>query len=389
MGLLAAAELAPKFLVGLLAGVWADRLRRRPLMIAADLGRAVVLASVPLAALLGVLRIEQLYVVALLAGVLTVLFDVAYQAYLPVLVGRAALVEGNSRLTASASVAEFSGFSLGGWLVQWFTAPLAILIDALTFLWSALWVGRIRAPEPPPAPAAERTGLRLELAEGFRAVLSHPVRRALAGCGVTVSLSMRVYGTVILLFCSRELGFSPGVLGTVFAVGGFTSFLGALGAAAAGRRLGLGRAMIAGLFLSGVGSLFNPLAPGATAVGLLFLVLAQVVTDPAHTVFDIHQTSLLQSVTPDHLLGRVNGTIRFLEFAAGLLGTVVGGLLGEHVGLRATMFLAAGTTVLAVLWLVLSPVGRIGRTGEAVPTGSTLPSMKGFQSSRGTSSDGE
>jgi MFS family permease len=361
MGLLAAAGLLPKFLVGLVAGAWVDRLPRRPLMIAADLGRAALLVTIPLAASFHHLHIEHLYVVAFLQGVLNTVFDIAYTAYLPELISRQELVEGNSRLTATASAAEFCAFGLGGWLVQWFGGPVAVLIDAATFLGSAAFLAAIRAPEPAPGErpardAVETPDLRREIGEGLRAVLDHPLLRSLAAATVLLDFSFRLGGTVILLFTNRTLGFPPGILGMIFAVGGVTSLLGALAAGPLTRRIGAGPTMIGGLCFTGLGVLFVPLARGATPLSAAFLVANQVVTDPAYTVYEINQVSLRQAVTPDRLLGRVNATLRFLGFGAMLLGTLLGGLLGQHAGLRATLLLGGTGTLLAAALLAISPV---------------------------------
>jgi MFS family permease len=356
MALLGIASLLPGFLTGLVAGVWADRLRRRPIMIAADLGRAVLLISIPAAAFLGVLRIEQLYVVAFLTGVLTTFFDVAYVSYLPSLVREEELLEGNSKLTASAAVAEAGAFGVSGWLVQWLTAPVAVLVDAVSFLVSAVLVGGIRAPEPAPAPAAARQSMRHEIGEGVRRVLGDPVLRAIAGCVITQSFAGRIFGTVYLLYTSRELGFGPGVLGMIWGVGGITSFLGALVAGRSARRLGIGPTMVLGMLLTGLGSLFTPLTTGVTLVGVMLMIANQLVTDPAYTVFEINQVSLRQAVTPHRLLGRVDASIRFAALGVTLAGALIGGLLGETIGLRSTLVVGALGQSAAALWLVLSPV---------------------------------
>lgn len=356
MALLGVAQLLPGFLVGLVAGVWVDRLRRRPVMVAADLGRALLLASIPAAALLGLLRVEQLYLVAFLAGVLTLFFDVVYQSYLPTLVRSEQLVEGNSKLSASASVAEASGFSAAGWLVQLFTAPMAILIDALSFLASALLLTRIRTPEALPAPPEFREGFRREVSEGLAALRESPVLVRLTASSVLLELSTRVVGTVIVLFMVRDLGFSPGVLGLIWAVGGVTSLLGALAAAPAARRLGAGRTMVLSLVMVGLGSLFVPLATGPNLVGGLLLVANQLVTDPAWTLYDIHQVSLRQQIAPERLLGRVNASVRFLGMTANLVGAVVGGLLGGWIGLRTTIVVGSLGAMLAAVPLAASPV---------------------------------
>lgn len=354
--LLGIAALLPGFLGGLVAGVWVDRLRRRPLLIAADLGRAALLATIPLAAALDLLRMEQLYAVAFLAGILTVLFDVAYQSYLPSLVRREELVEGNSRLAASAAAAEVGAFGIAGWLVQIFTAPVAILIDAVSFVVSAVAVVFIRAREPAPAPAAQRQRMHLEIGEGLRAVLRNPVLRAIAGCIVLLECAFRIVGAVILLYATRELGLAPGVQGMIFAVGGATSLIGAMLAGRAADRLGAGPALVLGVLLTGAGTVFIPLAHGAGALAVALLVVNQLVTDPAYTVFSITAVSLRQAITPDRLLGRVNGSIRVAGLGAAVLGSLAGGLLGERIGLRATLVTGTSVMLLAALWLVLSPV---------------------------------
>ncbi|MBI4497088.1 MAG: MFS transporter [Chloroflexi bacterium] len=354
LAFLSAADLIAGLLVGLVAGVWVDRLRRRPILIGADMGRAVLLASVPAAAFVGLLRMEHLYVVAFLTGVLTICFDVAYLSYLPALVRREDLVEANSTLSASAAVAEVGALGSAGWLVQWFTAPIAVLLDALSFVCSALLVGWIRAPEP--APAGQRQNLRREIAEGLGVLWRNPLLRALAGSIVTLECSSRMVGTVILLFASRELGFGPGFLGMVFAVGGISSLMGALLAGRAADRFGIGPVMVAGLVGTGLGVLFVPLAHGATVLAALLLVANQLVTDPAWTIYEINQVSLRQAIIPHGLLGRVNASIRFLGLGAMLLGALLGGVLGETVGLRATLVVGAAGMCLAAAWLALSPV---------------------------------
>ncbi len=376
LGLLAAAELVPGFAVGLVAGAWVDRLARRPILIGTDLGRAALLVTVPVAALAGVLSLGQLYVVAAVASVLTVCFDVAYQSYLPSLVRREELVEGNSKLTAAASVAEVTAFGSGGWLVQWLSGPITILLDAASFVWSALLVARIRTPKPPPAPSPEAPNLRREIGEGLRLVAGDPVLRALAGSNAVVNFGYRVVGTVFLLYVNQELGFGPGILGLIFALGGAGSLLGAL---AAGRlsRFGAGPTMIAALALTGVGQGLVPLATGAGVAAVALLVLQQLVADPAATVYDINQVSLRQAITPERLLGRVNASVRVLEVGAMLLGALLGGLLGETVGVRATLVAGVAILFVAAVWLLLSPVRRLVSVPVA-PTGRAEPGDAGL-----------
>lgn len=219
MGLLAAAETLPFLLIGLPAGAWVDRWRRRPVMVLADLGRALVLAAIPAAWLAGWLRMELIYAVGFLAGLLTVFFDVAYQVYLPALVARDELVEGNSKLELSRSVAQLVGPGLAGGLVQVAGGPLAILIDAVSFALSALCLRGIRRREPPLAPAGRRHRAA-EIGAGLRLVLGTPVPRGLAGCTATGTDSMTLLFFVLILFATRELELGPGLVGVLFSLGG-------------------------------------------------------------------------------------------------------------------------------------------------------------------------
>jgi len=245
MALLSAADLVAGLLVGLIAGVWLDRMRRRPVMIATDLGRAVLLVTIPVAAALGVLRIEQLYAVEFLAGAMTMVFVVAYQAYLPTLVRREELVRANSVLTASSAVSEVVAFGSTGWLVQILTAPMALLLDAFSFLFSAAAIGAIRHPEPASLIVRERPKIWGEIVDGARAVAGDRVQLATAASLVTVELGFQMIRPVYLLFTAKQLGFSPGVLGMIFGLGGISSLAGSLLVARAARRWGHGMTMIA------------------------------------------------------------------------------------------------------------------------------------------------
>jgi len=354
LGVLNIMGLLPAFLIGLLAGAWVDRLRRRPLLIGADLGRALALATIPLAAVLGLLHIGQVYLVALVVSMLTIFFDVAYQSYLPGLVGKESLMEGNSKLSASAAVAEFGGFSIGGWLVQIFTAPFAILIDAVSFVVSAISVWLIRAREPILTPQ-EHPNMRREIADGLKTVIHQPLLRASAVAVLLRGLAGGIYGALVVLYMSRGLGFNPGVLGMIWAVGGISSFLGAAFAPRISRRLGSGPAMVLGMGVFGVASLFIPLASGATLLSAAFLIAAQL-GDGFYILYEINLVSLRQSITAEHMLGRVNATMQFINLGAILAGSLLGGLLGQVLGVRPVLFIGASGTLLAAVALALSPI---------------------------------
>jgi len=363
VSILAICQLVPGFAVGLFAGVWVDRLKRRPILIATDIGRAVVLGAVPIAALFDVLTLEQLYVTALCTSVFSVFFDSAYQSYLPTLIKRDQLVEGNAKVSASTSVVEVGGLGVSGWLVQLLRAPGAVAVDALSFLGSAFFIWRIRTPEPEPAPAHDRESMLREAIEGASVVVRNPILRSLAVTNLLQAFASQMLVVVYLLYLVGEVGFNPGVLGMIFAVGGITSLGGAWLASRVHLLGGLGRAMAISVVVRSIGGLLMPLAGDVGLVGISFLIANQLVVDPFWTIYNIHDISLRQSVTPERLQGRMFANMRFLEFGAALMGAAVGGILGNLVGLRETLFLASGVSALGALWLVLSPVARLKRLG--------------------------
>lgn len=356
VALVTASDVLAGICFALFAGVWVDRLRRRPIMIAADLGRAAIIGSVPLAAVFGALRIEQLYAVAFLAGILTTFFDVAYQSYLPTLVEAEQLVEGNSKLAASASVAEFGSFSLAGWLVQLVTAPGAMAVDAASFLFSAASLRAIRAPEPPPAAVEDRRSVRVEIVEGMRALWHDHRLRAIAGSRMAFAAASGMFGSVFVLFVTRDLGFSPGVQGVIYGVGGLTSFAGAAMADRCRRRFGAGGAMMGGLVFGGLGVLLIAGAPQITAVAAAMLVAQQIISDPGWTVYEINQLSMRQAIAPAGVLGRISAAERFGGMVAMLIASIVAGVVADVVGARFVLALGACCTFVGALMIFASPV---------------------------------
>jgi Transmembrane secretion effector len=365
VALLGMMALIPGFLVGLFAGVLVDRFPRKPVLIWSDIGRFLVLSSIPIAALLGSLSMLQLYVVAFFNGALGTFFDVAYHAYLPSLIRKDELIEGNTKLTASASVAETSGFGLAGWLVQAFTAPIAILIDAVSFLVSAISIASIRHIEPTLEKPELEDNIWLEARTGFVTIWQQPTVRTLIGSSVVLALFSRIFGSMIIVFTTRELGLLPGVQGVIFAVGGVTSLLGALAAAPLTRRFGLGATLVFSMVLLGLGMVAPTFAVGTGVLSIVLLVLNQCLTDPAWTLHNINEVTLRQSLIPNEVLGRVNGSLRFLEFGASLLGVFLGGVLGEVFGARVTLIIGSMGGFVAAIWLLFSPIWRI-RDLEAV-----------------------
>ena len=306
-------------------------------------------------------RIEQLYAVAFLAGILTTFFDVAYQTYLPTLVDAGELVEGNSKLAASASVAEFGAFSFAGWLVQLVTAPGAMAVDAVSFLFSAVSLMSIRRGEPAPVPAGERQSVRVEIVEGLRAVARHKMLRPLAVSWIALSAASGAFGAVFVLYVTRDLGFSPGVQGVIYGIGGVTSFFGAVLADWCRRRFGAGGAMILGMSLGGVGMMLIVGAP-PSIVGLTAAVLVaqQIISDPGWTVYEINAVSLRQAIAPERLLGRVNAATRFSGLVAMLVSSLIAGAIAGATSPRVALAAGACAMLAGALSLVLSPVRRVG-----------------------------
>ncbi|MEY9872405.1 MFS family permease [Streptacidiphilus sp. MAP12-33] len=363
VGLLTACETAAFVLVGLPAGAWVERMRFRSVLVAGDAARAVLLAWVPLAAWLGVLDMGQLYVVGLATGVSTVFFDVAYQSYLPQLVEREQLVEGNAKLQASESVSQIVGPGVGGLLIQALGAPYAVLVDALSFLWSAGWVAAIRTPSPRPERSAERH-LAREIGEGLRFVLRHPVLRAIAACTATANLFASMAGAVFYVLLARELRLSAGVIGLLTSTASIGGLAGALCAARVAARLGQGRAIWVPIALAGPCGLVAPFVHRDWTLGLL--AAAQLVMWCGIVVYNVTQVSMRQALCPPGLLGRMNATMRFLVWGTLPLGGLLGGVLGTAIGVRATLLVAGVGGTLAFLPVFLSPL-RTLRTLRELP----------------------
>lgn len=354
MGLLAAATSTPVLLFALAAGVWVDRLPRVPVMVIADLGRFAILMTVPLAALVGNLHIEQLYLVSFITGCLTVMFHLAFRSALPVLVPRDRLIDANSALGMSESVASTASPAIGGGIAQSVGGPVAVLVDATTFLLSGLFISRIPSPaigERPP-----RRSALAEALEGFRAVVHQPVLRAVFGMVATYSFFSGFILTLYGLWVIEGLGFSAFTLGILLGSGGIGSLVGAWLAGPTARRLGLGRSIVVTYTVAAALLFLTPLAGGPTWLALMMLLSEQCVGDTFWTIHNVHAISMRQTITPDEQLGRVNAV--FLLASQGLrpLGALVAGVAAGFIGLQAGLLISAAGINVAGLWLLLSPL---------------------------------
>jgi MFS family permease len=353
-GLLTAAVWLPN-LLSLFIGTWVDQHRdKRPLMIAADLSRTVVLLSLPAAYWLDVLTLGQLYAIAVLAGTAHVVFSTANAAFFVRVVPRAQFLEANSKLSATRSFSFMAGPAVGGALVQWLTAPVAIVVDAFSFLFSALQVFRLKV-EPGPADATTETLWR-RARDGMGYLMRHPYLRSSLACATTVNFFNMIGTALLVLFASRNLGLSAGVIGLAFGIGATGGLLGAIAAAPLARWLGAGRLIALGavVFPFSIGIL--ALAGGPLWARAAALAAAEFVGSFAVMCFDVPLNSLQAAVMHDHMRSRVVGAFSSINYGVRPLGAVIGGLLGTSIGVRETLVVSAVGGAFSVFWLLRSPI---------------------------------
>jgi MFS family permease len=353
VSLLGAIEMLPFLLLALPAGAWVDRVARRPVLVGADAGRAVALGSLPLAAAVAHVTYAQLCIVGFVTGSLTVCFDVAYQSYLPALVEREDLVDANSKLEVSSSASQIAGPGLAGLLIQWITAPYAIAADAISFVWSALFISRIDAPEELDPPAEQRN-LAREILEGLRYLVTDGRWRALAIFVAVFNFGTGITAPLILVFAVRRLQLTAGELGLVFSLGNVGWLVGALVARRVAQTLRLGPTLFATALVGGLPFFLVPIATPHVAIPLL--VAAQAITALAIVVFNVNGISLYQTHVPPRMLGRMNASRRWIVWGIIPLGNLVGGALAAAIGLRTTLFLGAAISTVASAALLVKPI---------------------------------
>jgi MFS family permease len=365
VALLTAFDFVPFLLFGLPAGVWIDRLARRPVMVATDIGRALALLTIPLAYAADALTLVQLYAVGFLAGVMSVFFELAATSYLPSLVGRERLIDANSKLEISRSGVFIVGPGLGGALINALTAPVAVVVDAISFLASGVLVLGIRARERWAETREPRVGVRTELLEGLRYVLSHRYLWPIASCTATLNLFWNAAFAIYFVFLARDLGLDPAVIGLVFALGNVGWLAGALLARRVTGRVGVGWTLAGSAFLFGPAGALIAVTPESAP--LPFLIAAQGLGSFAGVLYNITSVTLRQSVTPDRLQGRTVGAIRTVVWGVTPLGALLGGVLASVVGLRATFWIAAVGSAAAALPILLSSARSLRRMPEPQP----------------------
>ena len=361
------ADFLPFLLIGLIAGVIVDRLPRRTILIGGDIGRALLIATIPLAYLIGALSLAQLIVVGFAAGVLTVFFDVAYQAYLPSLIGREDLVEGNSKLEISRSAAGLLGPAFAGVLVGLLRAPIAMLVDAASFLVSALFLSTIRerTPEaevhdPRPVTPPERESFRREISAGLRFVFGHPALRTIGSATATSNLFSSIGGAAFMIFAINELKMPPALIGLAFSLGSAGGLLAALAAEPLSKRFGVGRVIVLTVAFGGPFETAIAFAqPSADLFNLTLIALAGFAMGGSGTIYNINQVSLRQALTPAAMAGRMNATMRWFVWGTMPIGSLIGGVIGETLGLRAAILIGGAGASLAFIPLLFGPVWKI------------------------------
>jgi len=359
MGLLSTFETPAFLIVGLPAGAWVDRMRKRNVLIVGDLVRGVLLLTLPAAYLLDVLTFPMLLVVAGAVGVATVFFDVAYQSYLPSLVSSDRISEGNARLQVSQSASQVIGPGIGGVLVQVFGAPLVILVDAVSFLGAMTFTLRIRHREEPAAKVARRP-LVTEIGEGLSFVVRQPLlRRIVATTGLS-NMFGNVGQAMLVYFAIRDLGLGEAGLGLTLSIGAVGGLTGALAAGTVIRMLGEGRSIALPILPSVAAAALVPLAAGhSQPVAIAMLATSMAAFGFGTVIYNVAQVSFRQRLCPRPLLGRMNASVRFIVWGSIPIGAFLGALIGGHYGALTALWVSVAGQLVAVLPVLLSPLRRI------------------------------
>lgn len=370
--LLGVIEFLPFILFTLPAGAWVDRLRRRPIMITGDLGRAAALITIPIVYALNPawLTIWQLYLVAFITGTLTVFFDVSNQSYLPSIVERDELIEGNSKLQISQSAAQIGGPGVAGVLIQVIGAPFAVVADAVSFVWSAFFVFLIRKPEPPVLHPADATGEKRpsivsDVREGLSFVLRNASLRGISFGTATSNLFSSMGFAIYVLYAVNELHLTAGQIGVAFAIGNIGALVGAFTANRIAKLFGLGPTIVGSLAIGGLFLLFVALAP-AGDLALPFLIAGGIFGGLSQMIYNINQVSYRQAICPPRMQGRMNATVRFLVWGTMPIGSLIGGAIASVIGLHPTIWIAAILGFIPALFPFFSPVRKLREMPEPV-----------------------
>ena len=368
MGILKALGSTPVLLFGLLIGVWIDRARRQPLMIATQFGQGILLATIPVAAVLGVLRIELLYLESFFSGILLTIYILASQSFLSSIVNPEELIQANSKLSAGRSVAKIAGPGLAGVLVKILTAPITVAFDAFSCLIAGVCLLFLRSSESVEVGKRKHRGMWREIREGLRTIFLHPILRSVTVAPAIGSFGGAIHSTVYLLYLTRELLINPAWLGIILGCEGVAALIGATLAAPAARRYSPGLLLTSTPLLQGIGLGLVPFAGKLGVWVIPILIVAKAFSSGAVTAYNITQLSLRQAVTPDKLLGRVNAGWRMLVGGVIPFGAIIGGALGETIGLQLTLAVGAFVTFVYFVFHLCSPLRHVTDVGKMSKT---------------------
>lgn len=372
LGILGAVAFVPHLVLGLPAGVWVDRLPYRRVLVVADIAQMLLLGAIPVLAAFGVLRIWQLYVVIVLAGVGGLFESVTAQSFTPSLVPRAQLMQANSAIMQSNATVNTSGAALGGLLVQVFTAPFAIAVDAFSFLLGALCKARIRTARPPVSAAVRnKTNLWSDVFTGLRAVFGNPIMRMVTITATIGALAGRMQTVLLVLYLVRDLSLGSGLVGLAIAIAGVAGIVGALIVTPVTERIGPGPAFISGMLLQGLAGLVLTIASGPMPLALAILAVAQLLGGAAPPLYGVNQQTFRQTLLPRELISRVNATWRFLVYGTMPIGALLGGVLGSVLGLRLTLLISAVGMLLGTAVAAISPLRSLRELPSCQPPAQT------------------
>ena len=358
MGIMGALNSVGWPILGMFVGVMADRWRRRPMMVWANIGQVLALGSIPLSFALGLLSLNQLFAVALVMSVTAVIFVVAYQSYLPTLVEKEDLIEGNAKLETSSSAALVFGPALAGFLIQIVGAAQSIVIDAISTLIAALAIFSIKRPEVILAPKVKRAFFK-ELRDGANVIFIDPILRTLTAASATINFGRSMFYAVFLVFIYDELKITPGTAGLILGIGSAGFLIGALTAAKIVKKLGLGVTLALAILISGTGPLMIPITVyGLAAPALAILLLFSNIGMP---LWNVNQVSLRQAITSNEIQGRMNATMRTITWSAWSVGALVGGILGLRLGVPLAIMIGGLIATLPTLLVIASPIRKLSK----------------------------
>lgn len=364
MGYLNAFQFLPFLFFTLFTGVWIDKKRRKPILIISNLGKAITLSLIPISFMFNFLNMTLLYIVIFLLGIFIVFFDLAYQSYLPTLVEQSQVLEGNSKLEMSASFSQVSGDGVGGLLVSIFTAPIVILFGTISYLISAFSMSTIQKEEPKiKINSQEKYHYFKDIKDGIVFVFKNPYLRAICGEAATFNFFNQIIDSVLILYLTNELNIPPNILGLLLATSSIGALIGSLLSDYIGEKVSVGKAILGTMIIACMVPLLIPIASNSIYIAISLIIVSFFTSGFAVVISNIYVISLRQTVTPKKLLGKMNASYRFIVTGAAPIGALLGGQLGAVFGLRSTLFIGAFGTILALLWVIFSP----------------LPTLKKFQ----------